>query len=76
MKVFGKTIIVLSLLIILSSFVCGAVSTNDTLIPFVVSVAPVKDRIDFEENAIFNITIYNPRDTIEPFSIKSSAPYV
>jgi len=72
----SKIMLIFSFLVILSSVVCAENETNETLEPFEVSIEPVKDMIDFEENARFKITIYNPRDSIERFSIKPSAPYV
>ena len=53
-----------------------AEEANITEEPFQVTVTPVKDVIDFAEQARFKITIANPRDTIETFSIRPGAPYV
>lgn len=75
MEKLSKIVLMFCFLIIFSSL-AYAVDSNETLKPFKVTIAPIKDRIDFEENAQFKITIENPRDTVETFNIKPAAPYV
>jgi hypothetical protein len=72
MSYLNKFIVFFGIILLLSTF-CIAQSDDDS---FEVSIEPVKDRIDFQENSRFKITIYNPRSTIERFSIKPAAPYV
>ena len=75
MTKLSKIILIFAFLVVFSSFVC-AINESEGLPPFEVSVEPIKDRIDFEENARFKITIKNPRESIETFIVKPSAPYV
>jgi len=78
MPKLSKSIKISLILLFLVAFsaVILAQDENITESPFNVSIAAVKDKIDFEEYAQFKITIFNPRETIETFTIKPAGPYV
>ena len=76
MNKLGKIILIFAFLVVFSNVVYAQNETNETELPFQVTVEPVKDKIDFEENARFKIIIDNPRTSIERFSIRPAAPYV
>jgi len=71
-----KISLILLFLVVFSAFVLAQDDSNITESPFNVSIEAVKDKIDFEEYAQFKITIFNPRETIETFTIKPAGPYV
>lgn len=76
MNRLSRILLIFAFLVVLANFVYAADVSNDTLLPFKVSVETIKERIDFEENAMYKIIIENPRNTIEKFNIKPGAPYV
>ncbi len=78
MNKLTKIMLIFVILALFSNIVYAQNETNETevLPPFEVNIKTIKDRIDFEENAEFKITIKNPRNSIERFTIKPAAPYV
>ena len=76
MRILNKILIVFMILSLISVSAIAEEIVEDEELPFEVKVEIVKDMIDFQENARFKITITNPRESIERFSIKPGAPYV
>jgi hypothetical protein len=75
MRILNKILIIFLVLSLISVSALAEEVVEEEL-PFEVTLETVKDMIDFQENARFKITIHNPRESIERFSIKPGAPYV
>lgn len=74
MNKITNILIFLILLSIFSNIAISDIHLND--VSFTVDIETIKDRIDFQENARFKITIDNPGNSIERFTIKPAAPFV